>query len=79
MNNKYGDSMPKKQSLGGALATTLAISILLIVVGLIYFIITLWMVTTGSKLLNLSPSADFIVLAASLISIGSIIGSAFKR
>lgn len=71
--------MPKTVGLGRGLIITLAVSVLLIVVGLVYFIITLWMVTTGSKLLGLNPSADFVVLAASLISVGSIIGSAFKR
>ncbi|MBI5061091.1 MAG: hypothetical protein HZB67_02155 [Candidatus Aenigmarchaeota archaeon] len=72
--------MARKQ--GGVLRgllVTFSVSVLLIAVGLVYFIITLWMITTGSKLLNISPSADFVVLAASLISIGSVIGSALSR
>jgi len=54
-------------------------SIILIVVGLIYFIATLWIVKFGSRLLGIQPDHNYILLAAAIIAAGSMLGSAFQK
>jgi hypothetical protein len=60
------------------LARILASSVLLIVLGLVYFIVTAWIVTFGVEtVLGTPPSADFVALAAALLSLGSLAGSSY--
>ena len=64
----------------GAVVVGIIASVILIVMGLIYFIIALAIVKYGSGLLGYADlSADWAVLSASLISVGSMIGSAVKK
>lgn len=54
----------------------IASSIVLIVLALVYFVVTAWIVAFGVDLVvGTEPSADFVALAASLLSIGSLAGS----
>lgn len=64
----------------GAFALTLTASLLLIVLGLIYFIVTLWIVKIGADLIlgKGMLDANWAVLSASLIAVGSMIGSSLK-
>lgn len=57
----------------------LAASVILIVMGLIYFVIALAIVKFGAGLLGYIVDANWAVLSASLISLGSMIGSAIKK
>jgi hypothetical protein len=57
------------------LAGTLILSVLLIALGLVYFLVTLWTVKTGAGLLGLTVEGSWLVLSAALISAASIIGS----
>lgn len=57
------------------LVGTLLMSLLLIGLGLVYFMVTLWTVKTGAAFLNLAPDTNWVLLSASLISAASIIGS----
>ena len=50
------------------LTTTLVLSLLLIGLGLVYFMLTLWTVKTGAGLLGLTADGSFLVLSAALIS-----------
>jgi hypothetical protein len=62
-----------------SLLTNTAASVILIVVGLIYFIATLWIVKFGAGLLGISPDHNFILLAAAIIAAGSMLGSAVQK
>jgi len=62
-----------------SLGVALAASVILIVIGLVYFVIALAIVKYGSGLLGYSVEANWAVLSASLISVGSMIGSAIKK
>ena len=65
----------------GALLVTIGASLLLIFLGLIYFIITLWIVKIGSNIIlgkdALNP--NWAVLAASIIAVGSVIASSLQK
>ncbi|MCK4265652.1 MAG: hypothetical protein KAX31_00100 [Thermoplasmata archaeon] len=54
-------------------------SIFLIIMGLIYFMVTLWIVTKGADLLDLSLDGNYAVLSASLITMAVIIGSSLAK
>ncbi len=62
-----------------SLGVGLVASAILIVMGLIYFVIALWIVKFGSGLLGYSLDGNWAVLSASLISLGSMIGAAIKK
>jgi hypothetical protein len=61
------------------LGVGLAASVILIVMGLVYFIIALWIVKLGVATAGYSISGDWAALSASLISVGSMIASAIKK
>lgn len=63
------------RGLGGLVAS----SVVLIVLGLVYFIVTAWIVTFGVDfVLGRPPSADFVALSAALLSLGSLAGSSYS-
>jgi hypothetical protein len=70
--------MRERSGFRGLLMNALA-SIILIIVGLIYFIATLWIVKFGSNLLNLAPDHNFLLLGAAIIAAGSMLGSAMQK
>ncbi len=62
-----------------SLGVGLVASVILIVMGLVYFVIALAIVKYGAGLLGYIVDANWAVLSASLISVGSMIGSAIKK
>lgn len=60
------------------LGGTFILSLLLILVGLVYFIITLWTVKTGASLLGLTPDGNWTVVSASIIAAASMLGSSLN-
>ena len=54
-------------------------SIFLIILGLIYFLITLWIVNFGADILDLNPDPSFVVLSAALITMGVTLGSSMAK
>ena len=66
-----------------ALALTITASIILILIGLIYFIVTLWIVKfatgviIGKNIVENYP--HYIILTAGMIAVGSMIGSALQK
>ncbi|MBW2981233.1 hypothetical protein KY360_07490 [Candidatus Woesearchaeota archaeon] len=62
-----------------SLGVGLVASVILIVMGLVYFIIALWIVKFGAGILGYTLDGNWAVLSASLISVGSMIGSAVKK
>ena len=63
----------------GGLGLMVMESALLIVVGLIYFIITLGIVKWGAKFIGYQLSGDWAVLSASIIVAAIMVGSSFKN
>lgn len=70
-----------RQTLGimGDIATVLIISVLLIILGLIYFMINLAIIKYGSAFLGYVPSSDWAVFSAVLLTMAGLVGSAAKR
>jgi hypothetical protein len=61
------------------LLVTILASLLLIAMGIIYFIVTLLIVRFSSGLMGYEPEANFVVLSAAIIVVGIMIGSAIKN
>jgi hypothetical protein len=56
-----------------------ASSVVLILLGLVYFIVTAWIVSFGVEtVMGAQPSADFVALSAALLSLGSLAGSSYS-
>lgn len=55
-------------------------SLILVILGLLYFMLTLWIVKLGSKLVGFEAlDGNWLVLAASIIATGSIMASSLRR
>ena len=61
------------------LFVTVIASLILIAMGIIYFIITLWIVKFSSGLMGYSPDANWTVLSTAVVVAGIMIGSAIKN
>jgi len=61
------------------LIVTVIASLLLIAMGVIYFIATLVIVKFSSGLMGYSPDANWVVLSSAVIVAGIMIGSAIKN
>ena len=61
------------------LIVTMAASIILIAMGLVYFIVTLWVIKFSSGLLGYKPDSNWVVLSAAIIVVGIMVGSAIKN
>lgn len=66
------------KSIENLLVTVIA-SLILIAMGIIYFIVTLWIIKFSSSLLDYSPDSNWVVLSASILVVGVMIGSAVKN
>lgn len=54
-------------------------SVVLILLALVYFIVTAWIVSFGVEtVMGSTPSADFVALSAALLSLGSLAGSSYS-
>ncbi len=66
----------------GAFAAVMLIigaSLLLTLLGLVYFMISLWIVKIGGNFVfGATPEVGYAVIAAAILSASSLIGSAFK-
>ena len=68
-----------KESLFENLIVTVIASLLLVVMGVIYFIATLLIVRFSTGLLSYSPDENWVVLSSAVIVAGIMIGSAIKK
>lgn len=67
------------QNLLRGLGRVILSSVVLVVLGLVYFVVTAWIVTAGVEfVLGDPPSADFVALSAALLSLGSLAGSSYS-
>lgn len=70
--------MHKEGIIENMIVTVIA-SLLLVVMGVIYFIATLLIVRFSTGLLGYSPDANWVVLSSAVIVAGIMIGSAIKK
>lgn len=61
------------------LLVTVIVSLILIAMGIIYFIVTLWIVKFSSSLMGYDPDGNWAVLSAAVVVAGIMIGSAIKN
>lgn len=62
-----------------AMLITLVTSFIFLVVGFIYFIITLLVVKSGANALGYAPDANYAVLSAALIVIGCVLCATLRK
>ena len=61
------------------LIVTVIASLILIAMGVVYFIFNLFVIKFSSGLIGYSPSPDMVVLSSAVIVAGIMIGSAIKN
>jgi hypothetical protein len=59
----------------GSLVMVILSAVVMVVLGLIFFLVNLWIIDIAAKILKLDPEASFVVLSAALLSAASMIGS----
>jgi len=77
----YPENKPimRREGLVENFVVTIAASLILIFMGMIYFIVTLLIVKFSSALMGYSPDANWVVISAAIIVAGIMIGSAIKN
>ena len=64
----------------GSIATTVVASVILVLLGIIYFMLTIWTIKIGAGWAGYGAlDGNMIVLAASIVTAASLIGSSLKR
>ena len=69
----------QRESLFQNLIVTVIASLILIAMGVVYFIFTLFIIRFSSGLIGYSPDHNTIVLSSAVIVAGIMIGSAIKK
>ena len=69
----------RREGLFENLVVTVISSLILITMGVVYFIFTLFVIKFSSGLIGYSPSPDMVVLSSAVIVAGIMIGSAIKN
>ncbi len=71
--------MSKGRNLARGLLSLIASSLVWIALGLVYFIVTVWIVSFGVETVTgTAASSDFVALSAALLAIGSLAGSSYS-
>ena len=68
-----------KGGLFESLVVTVIASLILIAMGLIYFILTLWVIKFGSGLMGYNIDGNWAVLSTAVVVAGILVGSAIKN
>ena len=68
-----------KGGLFESLIVTVIASLILIAMGLVYFILTLWVIKFGSGLMGYSIDGNWAVLSTAVVVAGIMVGSAIKN
>ena len=79
LNPRKNDYVMRKEGLFESLIVTVIASLLLVAMGVIYFIATLLIVRFSSALVGYSPDANWVVLSSAVIVVGIMVGSAIKN
>ena len=59
----------------GAIMVLVVSAVILVVLGLVFFLVNLWIIDFAARLLNLTADGSMIVLSAAILSAASMIGS----
>ncbi len=70
--------MSVMRALSGLVESVVAF-VVMILLGVISFFVTVFVVKTGSQMADYSPSGDFVVLSAALLVAASILAGTMKR
>ena len=54
-------------------------AVVLVIFGLIFYLINLWIIKFASELLGLSASGDWLVISAAILTAAAMIGSIAKK
>lgn len=74
-----GDKMKAIAGIG-SLFLTIITSVILILMGIVYFMLTMWMIKVGAAWAGFSSiSGDMVVLTAGIVAAAAMIGSAIKK
>lgn len=66
-------------SLGG-IALSVIMSLILILLGIIYFMLTMWMIKVGASWAGFTAvTGDMVVLTAGIVAAAAMIGSSIKK
>lgn len=68
-----------KEGIFESLIVTVIASLILIAMGLVYFILTLWVIKFGSGLMGYSIDGNWAVLSTAVVVAGIMVGSAIKN
>jgi ABC-type antimicrobial peptide transport system permease subunit len=79
LNPKKINQFMRREGLLESLVITLIASLVLIIMGTIYFIATLLIVRFSTGLMGYSPDANWIILSSAVIVTGVMVGSAIKN
>ncbi|QSG09819.1 hypothetical protein [Halapricum desulfuricans] len=60
----------------GALVSSIVAALVMLVFAILSFFVTVFIVDVGASLAGYSPSGDFVVLSAALLSTGAIVAGA---
>tara|TARA_Y100000310_G_C20335380_1_gene647247 strand:+ start:51 stop:269 length:219 start_codon:yes stop_codon:yes gene_type:complete len=71
--------MARRESIIENFIVTIIASLILIVMGTVYFIVTLLIVKFSSGLMGYAPDSNWVVLSAAIIVTGIMVGSAIKN
>lgn len=58
----------------GTIGALILVSVFLVLFGLVFFVVNLWIVKFGSQLLGYSPDSNWAVLAAALLTVAGLAG-----
>lgn len=71
--------MSRFENIAKGLGTVVFASAVLILLALVYFVVTAWIVSFGAKIATGNqPSADFVALAAAILTFGGLAGSSVR-
>ncbi|MFC4447602.1 hypothetical protein [Halorussus aquaticus] len=60
----------------GALVSSIVAAVVMLVFAVLSFFVTVFIVQTGAGIAGFSPSGDFVVLSAAILSTGAIVAGA---
>ncbi len=69
----------RKEGLFENMIVTVIASLLLVAMGMVYFIATLLIIRFSSSLIGYAPDANWIILSSAVIVAGIMVGSAIKN
>ncbi len=71
--------MSRFENIAKGLGTVVFASVVIILLSIVYFVVTAWIVSFGANVATGNqPSADFVALAAAILTFGGLAGSSVR-